>query len=192
MAINFKKGLFRLWIVLSILWIALASIVFSPDTKRSLNILLPKQKTFEKVYEIERKRLLSELPKDKKAIYEEALKREILPKIEFKVSEATKSAKLFLNPTPEIIDQSPITVAYEKVIKNFPPKTSPQAIWIEFESSIKTIKNKEILKFLSITLLPIVISLLLGVLFSWVIKGFTGNAEPISEPDAKKRGRHKT
>jgi hypothetical protein len=176
--------------VVSILWISLVSIVFAPDTKKSLNIL-PKQKTFEKVFEIERKRLLGELPNDKKTIYEEGLKRKILPKIEFKISEATKSAELFLNPTPEILDQSPITVAYKKVIKNFPPKTSPQTIWIKFESAITKIKYKEILKFLSIALLPLVILLLLGVLFSWVIKGFTHNAEPISEPDAGKSGRRK-
>lgn len=187
MAINFEKGLFRLWVVLSILWITFASIVFGPDTIKSLNII-PKQNTFEKAYETERKRLLGELPDDEKAIYEAELKSEKLPKIEFKISGWKQT---FLNPTPEIVEQSPITVAYKEEIRNFPPETSPQAIWEEFESSIAKIRNKEILKFLSIALVPLVSSLLLGGLFSWVIKGFTSSAEPISKPDVEKSRRRK-
>jgi hypothetical protein len=65
MAINFKKGFFRLWIVLSFLWIAFACFVFGPDTIKSLNIL-PTQKTFEKAFENERKRLLRERQDEKK------------------------------------------------------------------------------------------------------------------------------
>jgi hypothetical protein len=175
MAVNLKKGFFRLWFVLSILWVAFATFVFGPDILESLNSL-PKQKAFEKAYEFEKKKLLRELPDDKEAIYEKELKQEILPKIEFKIKGWKKSAELFLNPTPDIIEQSPVTVTYRKVIKDFPPKTSPQAIWIEFEPQITKIKNEEILKFFSIALVPLVIFLVIELLFIWVIKGFIGGS----------------
>lgn len=171
MTINFKRGFFRLWFVLSIIWVAAASFVFGPDTIKSLKIL-PKQEAFEKGYENEKKKLLRELPDDKQAIYEEELKREILPIIEFKISGWKKSAELFLNPTSDIIEQSPITVTYRKVIKDFPPKTPPQTIWTEFQPQIAKIRNKQILNFFIITLVPVIILLLLDLLFLWVVKGF--------------------
>ena len=171
MAINFKKGFLRLWFVLSILWVASACFFFGPDIIKSLNTL-PKQKAFEKAYENEKKKLLRELPDDKKAIYEEELKREILPKIEFNISGWKKSAELFLNPTSDIIEQSPITVTYRKVIKKFPPKTSFQEIWSEFQPQIEKIRNEEIMNFFIIAFVPVIILLLLDLLFLWVVKGF--------------------
>jgi hypothetical protein len=83
MGVNWKRGLFRVWVVLSVAWLVLAGILFGPGAFNSLPELpkLPKTEMIEKSVELAHAYHSGTMPERKQPYYVEALRRGLLVEI---------------------------------------------------------------------------------------------------------------
>src|SRR2546426_9940009 len=80
MEMNWKRGLFRAWVVASLAWLAVAGFHFGPGAFSSLP-QHPETEMIEKSVELARAYRSGTMPTEKKLYYEEALRRGLLIEI---------------------------------------------------------------------------------------------------------------
>lgn len=183
MKINYTKGAFRLWLMVSMLWVIFCMLVFGSEAIKNIRTL-PNKATFEKAYNLEYQKNLAQLSKEKLGLLAEATKRGLLPEITFEIpaeySEPIKNGRLKLIPipTPEILAKSSLRVSFRNVTKLFSKGTNGEKIWVEYESLIKQEHYKELMKLFGMLFIPPLFLLVFGLSLFWVINGFRNIAEP--------------
>jgi len=160
MGVNWKRGLFRGWVVLSVAWLALAGILFGPSAFSSLPEL-PETGMIEKSVELARAYRSGTVPIEKKPYYEEALRRGLLIEI---------------RPMAGKKDEMEIVLKDQTVISNVPSDIEAKEIGRRISNFFQDAHSKElrsrILKTSALLFLPPAVLLVLGIGIYWVVVGF--------------------
>lgn len=167
MRINFKLGLLRLWIVISLCWIAIAIMLFYNEMKNEIQCV--DYKLFEKAYSLSTDSMLGKLSDNKKEMYKEAIRRKLIPDIEFL---GFPYGFIPDNLQKEDINKMPIRVQYLYIVKEFPPNTTIQDIWKAYRPDLIQKRNYALFILGMIALIPPIILLIFGRVIIWIIYGF--------------------
>src|SRR3989442_11165446 len=160
MGVNWKRGLFRGWVVLSVAWLALAGILFGPSAFSSLPEL-PETGMIEKSVELARAYRSGTMPTEKKLYYEEALRRGLLIEI---------------RPISGKKDGMEIVLKDQTVIKNVPSDIEAKEIGRRISNFFQDTRSKELrIRILETSVwlfIPPAVLLVMGMGMYWVVTGF--------------------
>jgi len=185
MEVSYRKGFWRLWIMVSILWIVFCLWFYGSKAKEDIK-KLPDKQTFRRAYIVEYQELLGVPQEITYAIHKDQIRRGRRPDIIFNISEEYKSQELpWL--TPEILDQSPLTVIYHTDIRHFPEGTEAEEIWDEYKSIIHLDYWRIGFKLFGLLIIPPIFLLLLGQTLFWVVQGFISIDKSKSEKTTSKK-----
>jgi hypothetical protein len=169
MNINFRKGFFRIWVVLSIIWAGVAGWLNFTDANKEASHLADIAH-FERAYELELHSRSGEISERKKEVYEEAVRRGIVPKISFARDLLDKD--LQLSSLDEQLRMSVVQVKYLGENREFPAGANPDQIWKSYEHVIRNKMIQIYFKAAGWMIIPPLAILLLGLIIAWVFRGF--------------------
>jgi hypothetical protein len=165
MGLNFRTGFFRLWVFSSFAWAVLAGWISFGTAYRDTR-LLSDLVAIQKAYETECQIRLGTVSGEKKQLYEEAVRRGLIPRIHF--------VRDLWSPDPleKQISSAPLTVEYLGKKTEFPPGTKPSEIWQSYRPQIKEKMMREYLVACAWMVLPPLGAFILGVVIAWILRGF--------------------
>lgn len=164
MGVNWKRGLFRVWVALTASWLIVVSALgisgfFSPLPA------VPEIGMIEKSIDIARKYRGATFPIEERQQYEKALKKGLLTAVRF---------------MPGKTNELEITLADETTISNVPAETETKEIERRISNFFKNKRENElksrILEASGMLFLPPIVLFVFGLGVRWVVVGFKRHA----------------
>lgn len=173
MKINIKKGFFRLWVIATMGWLIVASMLFLPATKKELNSLATPS-LFEKTFNAAKSAKLGGLEDRKREIWNELKRRKLVPEIEFEFPSKDIFDEVYYDGfmKEKDFEKAIIHVSYLGNKKTFAVGENSEKIYLRFEPIIEQKRRDIYLNSLLILIGPSIALFIFGCLIFWVFKGF--------------------
>lgn len=165
-----KKGLIRLWIASSFVWVFCTSWLLVPEAISGISNLASSSK-FEHPYTLAIQLRTGDLFGAKKEEYEEAVHRGVIPQITF--GRNLSDEELISKSLVEQLRGSTVFVGYLNIYKEFIGGSKPYEIWEVYRPGINNERLKFFVNTVDFVIGPPLAILLSGLMFGWVYRGFS-------------------